>query len=294
MTNDPRGHRQRPQLHHHHRRHHHHHPTRIKSFLLRNRGRPLRTVLILAVVASAVVLYLRALLGRDVGSGLHALINAGIIVDGRNSSASSSSSSSSSYAYAPLWGGRGRTTTTTTDTANNIVVVPLRPRSLADVAIANAEIFLLRKGGRSDHREGAWGAAAARIRRRRRDDDDDGRREGGDVVVVFDRGFRRFVDALNAEREANGERRIDPDTLRHLAHGRDFDGNDYDRLYSYVEENGPAVGSFLSAMGATDAEIGRCPTRTLSDDDVDLLRAGATCPVCLEGYGIGAVVRTIP
>ena len=109
-----------------------------------------------------------------------------------------------------------------------------------------------------------------------------------------DRGFRRFVDALNAEREANGERRIDPDTLRHLAHGRDFDGNDYDRLYSYVEENGPAVGSFLSAMGATDAEIGRCPTRTLSDDDVDLLRAGATCPVCLEGYGIGAVVRTIP
>mgnify|MGYP003844718741 CR=1 FL=1 len=45
---------------------------------------------------------------------------------------------------------------------------------------------------------------------------------------------------------------------------------------------------------ASDAEIGRCPTRTLSDDDVDLLRAGATCPVCLEGYGIGAVVRTIP
>ena len=101
------------------------------------------------------------------------------------------------------------------------------------------------------------------------------------------RGFQRFVDRLNAEREANGERRMNADTLRHLVHGRDFDGNDYDRLHTFAEENGPAMGSFLSMMGATEAEIGRCPTRTVKENDHDLLRHGATCPVCLERYVIG-------
>ena len=87
---------------------------------------------------------------------------------------------------------------------------------------------------------------------------------------------------------------MNADTLRHLVHGRDFDGNDYDRLHTFVEENGPAMGSFLSMMGATEAEIGRCPTRTVKENDHDLLRHGATCPVCLERYVIGDVVRTIP
>jgi hypothetical protein len=87
---------------------------------------------------------------------------------------------------------------------------------------------------------------------------------------------------------------MNADTLRHLVHGRDFDGNDYDRLQTFVEENGPAMGSFLSMMGATEAEIGRCPTRTVGENDRDLLRHGATCSVCLERYAIGDVVRTIP
>ena len=473
-TNDPPDRRRR-------RQHPNHAPpTRIKSFLRRYRHDPLRRILVPPLIASAVVLYLRALLRRDVGSGYRALLDHGIIVRGN-----------STTPWAGGGGGPGTGPATTEP----------RPRSLADVVIANAEISwkmrldredaerdrterarerrrrreeeeeasLLRggggngtsgvdaAGGRPDHpdedrgggrpevdaghdrAEGAteveaaaplsppkddptsssfrgeggggdgrppsggrgggpstpntagdhpppanpprgWGrragvvrggpntpvggsrdgkvaggpfpvlflvascaavrvcldALVARVLGRRHpassadgdgeDDDGDvgrggegedgggggGGGGGGRLPSLFgrdaasrlrqrraararvDRGFQRFVDRLNAEREANGERRIGADTLRHLAHGRDFDGNDYDRLHSFAEENGPAMGSFLSAMGATEAEIGRCPTRTVGERDADLLRPNATCPVCLERYGIGDVVRTIP
>lgn len=149
------------------------------------------------------------------------------------------------------------------------------------------------------------GREAARLRRRAR-------------ARHASRQFARFVDRLNAEREANGERRISADTLRHLVNARDFNGNDYDRLSSFVEENGPAMGSIFSAIGATEAEIGRCPTRVLGEGD-DLLRrtssrqqifveggagdeSGAqgrqrnhqSCSICLEQYQLGEAVRTIP
>ena len=472
MTNDPPGQHRR-------RQHHPNHapPTRIKSFLRRYRHDPLRRILVPPLIASAVVLYLRGLLRRDVGSGYHALLDRGIILRGNSTTAPARHYSVPLWAGGAVPGGGGSTTEP-------------RPRSLADVVIANAEISwkvrldrenaeraraerarerrrrreeeeasLLRggtgdgtsgvgAGGRRPHdpdedrpeddaaaseeaaplsppkddptsssfrgEEGGgegrppsggrgggpstpntagdhpppanpprgWGrragvvrgaastpvggnrdgkdaggafpvlflvaacaaarvcldALVARLLGRRHpassaegdgeedvDDDgddvgrggeaDDGGGGGGGVVggrllpslfgrdaasrlrqrrARVDRGFHRFVDRLNAEREANGERRIGADTLRHLAHGRDFDGNDYDRLYSFVEENGPAMGSFLSAMGATEAEIGRCPTRTVGVHDADLLRPNATCPVCLERYGIGDVVRTIP
>jgi hypothetical protein len=45
--------------------------------------------------------------------------------------------------------------------------------------------------------------------------------------------------------------------------------------------------SFLSMMGAKEAEIGRCPKRTVKENNHDPLRHGATCPVCLERYVIG-------
>ena len=115
---------------------------------------------------------------------------------------------------------------------------------------------------------------------------------------IIDRRFRRFVDALNLQRVANGERPMDVDTLRRLAHGRDFTGNDYDALYNFVDENGPAMASFHAAMGATAAEIGRLPTRTVGEtqqgSEDDLLRENSTCPVCLERYAVGEIVRTIP
>ena len=115
------------------------------------------------------------------------------------------------------------------------------------------------------------------------------------------RQFQRFVDRLNVERIANGERPVSADTLRHLTHARDFTGNDYDRLHQFQDENGHAMGSWLSAIGATDAEINRCPSRTLADRD-DLLRPSRqplgpqqqTCSICLERYEEGETVRTIP
>lgn len=117
------------------------------------------------------------------------------------------------------------------------------------------------------------------------------------------RRFQRFVDRLNAERVENGERQISAETLRHLVNDRDFTGNDYDQLHSYADENGPAIGSWFSQVGATDAEINRCPSRTLSAGD-ELLRPKRsqesgreetqTCSVCLETYQEGETVRTIP
>jgi hypothetical protein len=155
--------------------------------------------------------------------------------------------------------------------------------------------------------------AAARLRRRAQ-------------ISAAQHQFQRFANRLNAERAANGERQISIDTLRHLVHARDFNGNDYDRLSNFVEENGPAIGSFFSAIGATDAEINRCPSRILMEND-ELLRwrmsssahsgrrgssssrqgvedqpiqqqqtdpPSSSCAVCLEQYQVGEMVRTIP
>ncbi|KAL7496381.1 hypothetical protein ACHAWT_004693 [Skeletonema menzelii] len=151
------------------------------------------------------------------------------------------------------------------------------------------------------------------------DDDEDDDREslllamggGRDAVLLrrrlraarANRRFQRFVDRLNAERVENGERQISAETLRHLVNDRDFTGNDYDQLHSFADENGPAIGSWFSQVGATDAEINRCPSRTLSAGD-ELLRPkrseesgreeAPTCSVCLETYREGETVRTIP
>ena len=118
------------------------------------------------------------------------------------------------------------------------------------------------------------------------------------------RRFQRFVDRLNAERLENGERPVSAETLRHLVNTRDFNGNGYDRLHSFAEENGPAWGSLLSQVGATEAEINRCPSRTLKPND-ELLKPKRsqesssgesikTCSICLETYREGETVRTIP
>jgi len=118
------------------------------------------------------------------------------------------------------------------------------------------------------------------------------------------RRFQRFVDRLNAERVENGERPVSAETLRHLVNTRDFNGNDYDRLHSFAEENGPAWGSLLSQVGATEAEINRCPSRSLKPND-ELLKPKRsqesssgesiqTCSICLETYREGETVRTIP
>jgi hypothetical protein len=118
------------------------------------------------------------------------------------------------------------------------------------------------------------------------------------------RRFQRFVDRLNAERLENGERPVSAETLRHLVNTRDFNGNDYDRLHSFAEENGPAWGSLLSQVGATEAEINRCPSRSLKPND-ELLKPKRsqesssgesikTCSICLETYREGETVRTIP
>ncbi|KAL7426543.1 hypothetical protein ACHAXM_000499 [Skeletonema potamos] len=133
------------------------------------------------------------------------------------------------------------------------------------------------------------GRDAVRLRRRLR-------------TAQANRRFQRFVDRLNAERVENGERQISAETLRHLVNTRDFNGNDYDQLHSFAEENGPALGSCFSQVGATDAEINRCPSRTLQRND-ELLRPktsesgheeSQTCSVCLDSYREGETVRTIP
>jgi hypothetical protein len=121
---------------------------------------------------------------------------------------------------------------------------------------------------------------------------------------IRQRQFQNFVNRLNAQRVENGERPIGAESLRLVISDRDFNGNDYERLWQFHEENGPAIGSLLSSIGATEAEIGRCPSRVLGEGD-DLVRGngGATavrgtdghaCSVCLESYRVGDEVRTIP
>lgn len=118
-------------------------------------------------------------------------------------------------------------------------------------------------------------------------------------AVRAQRQFQRFVDRLNVERESNGERPVTADTLRHLVNSRDFNGNDYDQLHSFVDENGPAAMSYFSAIGATEAEIDRLPSRTIEANDDLLSRSGVggqqqQCSICLEQFQVGETVRTIP
>ena len=153
----------------------------------------------------------------------------------------------------------------------------------------------LRRGGLSSFMTTmSGGREALRLRRRARQ-----------------RHFQTFVDRLNTQRRQNGERTISADALRLVVSSRDFDPNDYDRLLQFNEENGPAIGSLFSVLGATETEINRCPSRVLREDD-DLIRsrrglgvgvAGEdrggdqhlqTCSVCLEPYQTGDTVRTIP
>ena len=136
-----------------------------------------------------------------------------------------------------------------------------------------------------------------------------------DSFVILS-GKERTI-CLNAQRVSNGERPIGAKSLRLVVSSRDFDGNDYKRLWKFHEENGPALGSLFSSIGAMEAEIRRCPSRVLMEGD-DLVRSqgderpssavasgggggssssssnGHSCSVCLESYRVGDKARTIP
>ena len=111
--------------------------------------------------------------------------------------------------------------------------------------------------------------------------------------------FREWAQALNRQREAQGERPLSLASLRLVVRGRDFSsGDDYEGLLQIEEEAGPAMHALLQSMGATREEIERCPHRMLVEGD-DLLvhvpgKDPPHCPVCLERYEVQDQVRTIP
>jgi len=166
----------------------------------------------------------------------------------------------------------------------NIVIGRLADLSLATSSMEDGNDTTTNDGAISAFFSG--GREARALRRRAR-------------AVRAQRQFQRFVDRLNAERESNGERPVTADTLRHLVNSRDFNGNDYDQLHNFVDENGPAAMSYFSAIGATEAEIGRLPRRTIEANDDLLSRPGVggqqqQCSICLEQFQVGETVRTIP
>ncbi|KAL3803488.1 hypothetical protein HJC23_014036 [Cyclotella cryptica] len=73
--------------------------------------------------------------------------------------------------------------------------------------------------------------------------------------------FQSFVDRLNAQRVSNGECPIGAESLQLVVSSQDLDGNDYERLWKFHEENGPALGSLFWSIGAMETEIQRCPGR---------------------------------
>jgi hypothetical protein len=109
------------------------------------------------------------------------------------------------------------------------------------------------------------------------------------------RHFHSMVTRINQQRQLYGERPLSVESLRFIllsSPQNDFNGQDYDQLLQLVEENGD-VPTFLSdMMGATEAEINRCPSRTLRNTkDISVYKS---CSVCLEPYQIHDTIRTIP
>jgi hypothetical protein len=113
------------------------------------------------------------------------------------------------------------------------------------------------------------------------------------------RRYQEWVDRFNQERAQNGERPISAESLRLVMTNRDFSGNDYEGLLRFHDENGASAMALLSSsVGATEAEINRCPQRTIDQPTDDLLQqhhtAAKTCHICLEPYELHQSVRTIP
>jgi hypothetical protein len=109
------------------------------------------------------------------------------------------------------------------------------------------------------------------------------------------RHFQSMVTRINQQRQLYGERPLSVDSLRFIllsSPQNDFNGQDYDQLLQLVEENGD-VPTFLSDMtGASEAEISRCPSRTLRNSkDISVYKS---CSICLEPYQIHDTIRTIP
>lgn len=116
-----------------------------------------------------------------------------------------------------------------------------------------------------------------------------------------------LIDRLNAQRVTNGERPMSIESLRLVLSNRDFNSNDYESLWTFQDDNGPSTLSYLRYVGATEAEISRCPQRTIKTQQDDLIVSDnlsdltntkpshrTACAICLEQFKIGDTVRTIP
>lgn len=146
--------------------------------------------------------------------------------------------------------------------------------------------------------------------------------------------FQVWADRLNQQRTAHGQRPLSLESLRLVLRERELnDGQDYDGLLRFNEESGPGNNTahhpspHATSTGAMEEEINRLPLRVVQATD-DLLRPASSpnifsssgsarhhdssavsssasfntnnasnnhcCSVCLEGYKVGDLVRTIP
>ena len=115
--------------------------------------------------------------------------------------------------------------------------------------------------------------------------------------------FREWVTQLNQQRAQHGQPPLSMDTLRVMMRDADFSGNDYDALLRFQEE-----ATIAQSMGASQAEIDRCPQRTIVDPQDDILttpdrahllapserHTAQECPICLEAYQLQDKVRCLP
>lgn len=260
-------------------------PTRWQSFRQRNRNRPVRQALLVLALALLLFLYGYAFFNLQPDRS-HDTIDA-LNTSLKNQSEEAAKLRRASRQKQKVDFVMNADVATTVDNTTNNNSAPNDPRENSALTRVTNVLFMF--------------YAMALLSRLVRNRNPSGRETRRRLRLLQEQQRQRFqawAERLNFQRQSNGQQPISMESLQLVMRERDMTGEDYDSLLQFDEEAGPAMEAVLNSVGATQAEIDRCPIRTIESRDDLLTRTHdgkiQQCSVCLEDFQQGQRVRTLP